>query len=164
MEHRDTLLTLAEIAVALAGFTGLVGVLGGRAQGANRAISWFRLRAMLEVSLRNAAFAVLPIPFLGLVSSETVVWRVASGAYFVAVVAYILLRRRGESATTSGLALSRPFLVLLPISLLACLANVLGLGGSNAFSLYLLSLVLGLVTAGMLFLSVAGAFFDDEAG
>ena len=36
------------------------------------------------------------------------------------------------------------------------------LGGPNAFSLYLLSLVLGLVTAGMLFLSVAATFFEDE--
>jgi hypothetical protein len=162
VEHRDTLLTLAEIAVALAGFTGIVGVLGRRTQNATHAISWLRLRAMLEVSLRNAAFAVLPIPFLGLMSSETVVWRVASGAYFVAVVAYILLRRRSEISTNGGLALTRPFLVLLPISLLACVANVLGFGGSNAFSLYLLSLVLGLVTAGMLFLSVAATLFNDE--
>jgi len=162
VEHRDTLLTLAEIAVALAGFTGIVGVLGRRAQDPTRAISWLRLRAMLEVALRNAAFAVLPIPFLGLVPSETIVWRVASGAYFVAVVVYILLRRRSEGPTTGGLALSRPLLVLLPISLVACIANVLGLGGSNAFSLYLLSLVLGLVTAGMLFLSVAATFFNDE--
>ena len=162
MEHRDTLLTLAEIAVALAGFTGIVGVLGRRAQDPTRAISWFRLRAMLEIALRNAAFAVLPIPFLDLVSPETVVWRVASGAYFLAVIAYILLRRRSESATTVGQTLGSPFLVLLPISLFACIANVLGLAGPNAVSLYLLSLVLGLVTAGMLFLSVAATFFNEE--
>ena len=162
MEHRETLLTLAELAVALAGFTGIVGVLGRRTQDPARAISWLRLRAMLEVALRNAAFAVLPIPFLGVVSSETVVWRVASGAYFLAVVVYILLRRRGDGSTTVGMAISRPFLALLPVSLLACIANVLGLGGPNAFSLYLLSLVLGLVTAGMLFLSVAATFFNDE--
>ena len=162
MEHRDTLLTIAEIAVALAGFTGIVGILGRRAQDSTRAISWLRLRAMLEVALRNAAFAVLPIPFLDLVPSETIVWRVASGTYFLAVVLHILIRRRSESSTTGGLALSGPFLVLLPISLLACVANVLGLGGPNAFSLYLLSLVLGLVTAGMLFLSVAATFFNDE--
>jgi len=161
VEHSDTLLTLAEIAIALAGFTGIVGVLGRGTQDPTRAISWLRLRTMLEVSLRNAAFAVLPIPFLALVSSETIVWRVASGAYFVAVVAYAMLRRRSESPTTVGPALTRPFIVLLPVSLLACIANVLGLGGSNAFSLYLLSLVLGLVTAGMLFLSVAATFFND---
>ena len=163
MEHGDTLLTLAEIAVALAGFTGIVGVLGRRTQDPAGAISWFRLRAMLEVALRNAAFAVLPIPFLGMVSPETLVWRVASGAYFLAVVVYILFRRRRESSLTEGQALSKPFLVLLPLSLLACIANVLGLAGPNAFSLYLLSLVLGLVTAGMLFLSVAATFFNDEA-
>ena len=35
-------------------------------------------------------------------------------------------------------------------------------GRPNAFSLDLLSLLLGLVTAGMLFLSVAATFFEDE--
>lgn len=162
MEHRDTLLTLAEIAVALAGFTGIVGALGRRGADASREISWLRLRAMLEVSLRNAAFALLPIPFLGVASSETAIWRIASGAYLVVVPAYILFRRRQANAAAVGQALSGPLLILLPLSLLACVANVLGLGGPHAFSLYLSSLLLGLVTAGMLFLSVAATLFQDE--
>jgi len=161
VEHRETLLAFAEIAVSLAGFTGIVGVLGQRESGDSREIVWLRLRAMLEVALRNAAFALLPIPFLGMASSETVVWRIASGVYLVTVVAFILLRRRQARLTTVGQALSAPFLSLLPLSLLACVANVLGLGGPHAFSLYFLSLLLGLLTAGMLFVSVAASFFDD---
>lgn len=160
MEHRDTLLTLAEIAVALAGFTGIVGVLGRREDDAARALTWMRLRAMLEVALRNAAFAVLPLPFLGLVDSETTIWRFASGAYFVTVLVYIYLRRRASG----GEVISTPLMALLPISLLACVANVFGLAGPHAFSLYLLSLILGLVTAGMLFISVAASLFQDGEG
>jgi hypothetical protein len=162
MEHRDTLLTLAEIAVALAGFTGLVGVLGrGGAEDASSGLSWLRLRTMLEVALRNAAFALMPLPLLGVVSSETAIWRVSSGIYLVTVIAYILYRLRTNPSMTDQ-ALSGWFLSLTPISLLACLANVLGLAGPHAFSLYLLSLLLGLITAGMLFLSVASTFFHDE--
>ena len=163
MEHYDTLLTFAEIAVALAGFTGLVSVMGRRErQDTARQADWFRLRLMLEVALRNAAFALLPIPFLDLAQSETMIWRIASGIYLLAVPAHILLRLRQNSKAAVGRALSVRGLGLLPISLLACAANVTGLGGSHAFSLYLLSLLLGLITAGMLFVSVAGSLFNDE--
>ena len=40
-------------------------------------------------------------------------------------------------------------------------ANVVGLAGSHAFSLYLGVLVLGLVTTGILFLSVAASVFSE---
>ena len=162
MEPSETLLTLAEIAVALAGFTGIVGALGQRSAGADRALGWLRLRAMLEVSLRNAAFAILPLPFLGFAGDETLVWRIASGAYLVTVVAYIVFRRTRSAGPAESSTLSGPFLSLLPVSLLACLANVFGLAGPNAFSLYLLSLVLGLVTAGLLFLSVAATLLRED--
>ena len=163
MEHRDTLLTFAEIAVALAGFTGLVSVMGGRdRREASRQTDWFRLRLMLEVALRNAAFALSPIPFLALTSPETIIWRIASGVYLVAVPAHILFRQRQSRAAGIDRALSSPSMSLLPISLLVCMANVIGLGGTHAFSLYLLSLLLGLFTAGMLFVSVAGSLFSDD--
>lgn len=164
MEHRETLLSFAEIAVALAGFTGLVGVLGKRESGDSREIGWIRLRTMLEVALRNAALALLPIPFLGMTSSETVVWRIASGVYLVTVLALLLFRRRQARLATLGQALSGRFLSLLPLSLLACVANILGMGGPHAFALYFLSLLLGLITAGMLFVSAAASFFDDQQG
>ena len=117
---------------------------------------------MLEVALRNATFALLPIPFLDLTLSDTLIWRIASGVYLLAVPAHILFRLRQSNAAGIERAMSVPSLGLLPLSLLACLANVIGLGGPHAFSLYLLSLLLGLVTAGMLFVSVAGSFFSDE--
>jgi hypothetical protein len=161
VENRETLLTITEIAVALAGFTGIVGVLGQSDGVQSRELTWFRLRVMLEISLRNAAFALLPLPFLGVVSPETVVWRFASAVYFVTVIAYVFFRRRQGQMAPATQGLTLPLLSLLPISLLACLANVFGLAGPYAFSLYLLSLILGLVTAGILFISVAAAVFDD---
>jgi hypothetical protein len=53
-------------------------------------------------------------------------------------------------------------LILLSITVVAGLANVLGLGGSNAFSLYLANLLLGLGAAGVSFLSVAASVFRVE--
>jgi hypothetical protein len=42
-------------------------------------------------------------------------------------------------------------------------ANVIGLGGAHAFSLYLASLLLGLGCTGLVFLSVAVEIFRAEA-
>ena len=44
---------------------------------------------------------------------------------------------------------------------IASVANVLGLGGANAFSLYLASLLFGLSVAGLAFLSVVASALSD---
>jgi hypothetical protein len=154
-------MTLAEIAVALAGFTGIVGVLGRRGEATSGAISWLRLRTMLEIALRNAAFALLPLPFLEFPLAEPLIWRIGSGAYLVTLLVYVLVQRRRDHASAVP-TLTGPLLILLPISVLACVANVLGLSGPYAFSFYLLSLLLGLFTGGMLFLSVAATIFGEQ--
>lgn len=166
MDERDTLLTLAELAVAFAGFTGIVEALRRYDDESRRRLGQLRLRSMLEVALRNAGFAILPIPFLDLPNAETYLWRVGSGLYFVAVTAYVIHRRRTDfSSWAQSGALLRvvpmPIAWLLPISLSACLANVFGLGGSYASSLYLFSLILGLVSAGVLFLVVAAPSLQE---
>jgi hypothetical protein len=63
VDHRDTLLTIAELAVALAGFASIVSVVAQRAEEDARLADSYRLRLMLEVALRNAGFAVLPCRF-----------------------------------------------------------------------------------------------------
>ena len=72
-------------------------------------------------------------------------------------------RRRGRSL--EGVASERWILVtslsITLISLVVNFSNVVGLGRSNAFSLYLGVLVLGLVTIGVLFLSVAASVFSE---
>jgi hypothetical protein len=163
VEHRDTLLTIAELAVALAGFASLVSVIGGRQNDTSRIVASLRLRGMLEVAFRNAAFALLPLPFLQLAPSDPMVWRISSGLYIVMTVGHFLFRLRHDGPAGEGwLSVAR--LILLSITVLAGLANVLGLGGSNAFSLYLANLLLGLGAAGLSFMSVAASVFRVERG
>jgi len=161
VEHRDTLLTIAELAVALAGFASLVSVIGGRQNGTSRVFASMRLRLMLEVAFRNAAFALLPLPFLQLAPADPMVWRISSGLYIIITLGHTFLRlRRNQPAGESWLSASTS--ILLSISVLTALANVLGMGGSNAFSLYLANLLLGLGAAGLSFLSVADSVFRVE--
>ncbi len=161
MEHRDTLLTIAEIAVALAGFASLVSVIGGRQNDTSRVIASLRLRTMLELAFRNAFFALLPLPFLQFAPYDPIVWRISSGLYIAITIGYFLLRlRERESAGESWLSVSTR--ILFSITILAGLANVFGLGGSNAFSLYLANLLLGLCVAGLFFVSVSASVFGIE--
>jgi len=159
--YSDTLLTIAELAVALAGFASLISVIGRRQNDTSRAVDSLRLKMMLEVAFRNAAFALLPLPFLQIAPSEPILWRIFSGLYVVAVVSHSIIgQRRGDTA--SERSLNSPMLILLLITVLAGSANVFGLGGSNAFSLFLANLILGLLAGGLSFLSVAASIFRVE--
>jgi hypothetical protein len=160
VEHRETLLTIAELAVALAGFASLVSVIGG-ANDASRASASLRLRAMLEIALRNAAFALLPLPFLQFAPSDPLVWRISSGVYIAAIAGHFFLRLRSRLLPGKGWHFIANA-VLVSLTVLVGVANVIGLGGSNAFSLYLANLLLGLGAAGLSFISVATSVFGSE--
>jgi hypothetical protein len=161
VEHDDTLLTIAEIAIALAGFASLISVIGHRSSATARANSLLRLRLMLEVSFRNAAFALLPLPFVQIASSDPMLWRIFSGLYLVVTTIHVAIRLRPFDADAERL-LVPPSLILFGITVLASVANVFGLGGAYAFSLYLTNILLGLGSAGMMFLSVAATVFDVD--
>lgn len=159
MAPGDTLLTIAEIAIALAGFASLVSVIGRRSSDTARATGSLRLRLMLEVSFRNAAFALLPLPFLQIVPSDPMLWRVFSGLYLVVTMIHVAVRLRALD-TGSERLLGSASLVLFGVTCLASVANVLGFGGAHAFSLYLANILLGLGSGGLMFLSVAATVFD----
>lgn len=154
MDQADTLLTIAELGVALAGFASIVTVIGRR----QSVVVGAPLRVMLEVALRNAAFALLPLPFLQSLPSDPIVWRVGSGLYLIAVGLHYLFRvRRANTVSERWLNVSGQILVAL--TAVAGVANVLGLAGSDAFSLYLANLLLGLGASGLYFLSVIATVF-----
>lgn len=165
MQYSETLLTIAELAVALAGFASLVSVIGRRQDERSRAIDSFRLQSMLEVALRYAALALVPLPFLQLAATSPMVWRLSSGLYLVSTVIYGVFRTRRARAlevVASERWLIISAAVLTSVASLINLANVFGLGGSDAFSLYLASLILGLGVTGLIFLSVAASVFRGE--
>ena len=161
MEHDGTLLTIAEIAIALAGFASLISVIGRRSSDTARAIGSLRLRLMLETSFRNAAFALLPLPFVQIAHSDPMLWRIFSGLYLVVTTIHVAIRLRTGDARSERL-LTFPSLILFGITVLASVANVLGLAGAYAFSLYLANILLGLGSAGLMFLSVAATVFDVD--
>ncbi len=95
MEHADTLLTLAEVSIAFAGFTSVVVIFRRREAG------WlpsdaFRFQAMLVVSLSCLLFSVLPVVLHSYGVREDALWGGTSAAMALALA--------------GGLVASRPFL------------------------------------------------------
>lgn len=78
MENTQTSQTIAEVAIALAGFSGIVAVLGQRSSGEWSPTERLRLRLLLEASLLVVFLSFLPSLMLR-GTSASAAWRVSSG-------------------------------------------------------------------------------------
>ena len=110
MSHADTLYALAQIAVAFAGFAGLMAFVRERAAGPLTQVQRNRLIGMVRVALIATAFAILPIVVSAQGLSESIAWR-ASGALFAVAFAPItvIAWRRLREIRTAGLPATVPF-------------------------------------------------------
>jgi hypothetical protein len=162
MSEADLLLTTAEIAVAFAGFAGLISVIGrGSASDPRRAA--FLLRFALEVALFVVAFSLIPLLPLNYGLATESSWRLSSLLFVVASqmasVAMSLRYRRAEIAIS--VPITATVVVLSVGADLLLLANALGTFGSAAFPVYLTGLFANLALAGFYFLLVVGSVFPS---
>lgn len=94
MERSDLLLATAQIGMALAGFAGLVTLLGRPDPREDRRLNEIRFRSMVELSLLLAAFCLLPFVPAELGFSEAVSWRLSSAVYALASLWFIVRSAR----------------------------------------------------------------------
>jgi hypothetical protein len=131
MEAEAILTTLAEVAIAIAGFSGIVVALQ------NRTVVWsetdkLRFTMLLQVSFECVVFGFVPIVLYLMHLSEPVVWRWSSGlwlVYIACMVAYRVpqvLRVSAPGSDTSKAALGFLFIVFCT-SVLLQVANVVWL-------------------------------------
>ena len=97
MEIWDNLALVAELAIGLAGFAGLVAVVGRRGRDAPE-IDAARLRGALEFSLLVAGFALLPNLPREAGISEPMVWRGCCAVFAVSGAALTLFKVRAVTA------------------------------------------------------------------
>jgi hypothetical protein len=81
MEFVELLIGIAEIAVALAGFTGVVVVFGSRSAGAWHPGDRLRLGFLLEASLTAGGFSLLALLLLNSVGDNQLAWAASSAAW-----------------------------------------------------------------------------------
>lgn len=100
MEHTDVLLTLAEVSVAFAGFSGIVAVFGRRDPKAWSFADRARFYALVSTSLAAVFLAVIPFGLLALGIPAAFVWRTSSGLFAIyLVLTYISWAHQFRSAS-----------------------------------------------------------------
>ena len=77
MIDKETLSLFAELAVALAGFSAVIGVLSSLRNSADLKVNVLRLQVMLETCFMVALAAVVPILLNKFGFDSPLVWRIA---------------------------------------------------------------------------------------
>jgi hypothetical protein len=89
----ELLIGIAEIATALAGFTGVVVAFGSRSQGAWHPGDRLRLIFLLEASLTAAGFALLGLLVLSAMTNQSLAWSMLSGLWAIATAISLWVSR-----------------------------------------------------------------------
>ena len=155
VENEDLLLTIAEVAVAFAGFASIVSVLGRRSSDTPEYINALRMRAMILSSLLAVAFSILPFVLHSYGLTGGMLWRTSSAVLLLAStgLAYSILSRIFAVPAT---ATRRTWIAVVVFATLASTvltagANALGATGTSAAAVYLTSIALLLFLAGFVF-------------
>jgi hypothetical protein len=163
MDFSGVLVGLTEIAVALAGFTGVVVVFGSR-----NADNWLpgdrlRMGFMLEASMTAGGFSLLALVLLSSLSEASRVWAVVSGLWAVYMVysLYSSRQRIKENLTHhSDIDKTANHIVFALFSSLIVL-QVLNVIVWREFAPLLAALVLNIAGSGMQFARLIRSGFRD---
>ena len=146
MEAEGTLEVVAEIAIAITGFAGIVGALAGGRLRPDHPHIWLPFWALIEGGLGvlfAALFPMLP-HYFGL--ADRPVWAVSSGFVVVLIVCHIVfmsprfLRAIRHRSWVRLHALEIPLQFAFLIALLSQLLNALGVGLQQSVGGFLLGL------------------------
>jgi hypothetical protein len=162
MPELELLLTLAEVAVAFAGFASLVSILGQKTSADHSLVLGTRMRAMLLTSLLVTGFAFVPPVVSRYGVGERATWRLSNVLLLLAVAGYLVW----IMTTFRALARERPpnpfqrrvILPVLNLTFLA-LAAVLLLNSIVASpALYITALMILLFQGGFAFALIVFSF------
>jgi len=162
MEGAELLPTLAEIAVAFAGFASLVSILGGRSSGERLVANLVRLRGMLQSAILVLAFSLAPFVPAKFGISEEVCWRAVGAVFALAMLAPIPFQypRILSSPVNSRVAASIGLMQLVAGLTLAI--SVAILSPTAVVGAYHFSLFVGLAMSSILFMRVVTSAFSGE--
>ncbi len=165
MDHEDILLTLAEVSVALAGFSGVVAVFGRRDPGTWSFADRFRFFALVHTSLSSLLLCIIPFGLLAFSLAEETVWSALSALFVVynAVVGFFTSRHflaasSSERAEFTSGVMPVMFAIFSPILVLS-IYNVAVLG---TFGPFLVALIYLLVQSSFLFARMLVSAFGAE--
>ena len=157
MDPRETLLTIAEISIAVIGFAGIVSALRPRTSFLADAMHRLRMRIMLETAAYVLVIAFFPLLLSGLDLAETVIWSLGSGLLAITApiqVASIYMRQRsifGSALLRETILFDASTIALAFAVEAALIANALGLFFRPGFAGYLIGVLFPLWAAVAMF-------------
>ena len=168
LEGAGTLLALAEIGAAFAGFAALVSVLrGGSDQPAQAIHDLLRLRLVISSSVAGVAAALIPLGLAGYGLDPDVAWRVAAAVFLVfdngIIASFIGAYRpvRGKFPPDRLAVSVVSFLELVEQASL--LAVIVGLSLAPYQALYTTALIANICQAGFIFVRFVESTFRHES-
>jgi hypothetical protein len=167
LENTDTLLAIAEIAAAFAGFAALVSVIRRSSDQPAQAIhDLLRLRLVISSSVVGVAAALVPVGLAGYGLEGSTVWRLSSliflilgyGIIFAFVGAYQPVRGEFPPDRLAVTVVS----AIEVVEQASLFVVLLGLPIGNPAALYVTALIGNICQAGFIFVRFVGSAFRAE--
>jgi len=167
LENTDTLLSLAEIAAAFAGFAALVSVIRrGANQPADAAHDLLRLRLVIGGSVAGVAAALVPVGLVGYGVDASLSWRIAAVLFLIfdnGILVSFTAAYQPVKGTFQPDRLAVAVVMLLEaIEQISLVIVLLGLAPGNAPALYITALIANICQAGFIFVRFVGSAFGSE--
>jgi hypothetical protein len=152
MHWESALESAIEVAISLAGFSGIVAAVGRRGAGHWNDHDQLRLRILLTASGAAIVFSFLPFLLVDAIDPSAV-WRLASGllaAYTVGITTY--RRQQASHIAAASAQFRNPVVVVFQVTVvIALVANACCFASS---SVYVFGVLFGLVVAFMTFVAL----------
>lgn len=167
IENTDTLLSLAEIAAAFAGFAALVSVIRrGTDQPAHAAHDLLRLRLLIGGSVAGVAAALVPVGLVGYGLDPSLSWRLSAILFLIfdnGILASFSAAYRPVRGTFPPDRLAVTVVLFLEVVEQVSLAIVIfGFTKQDAAALYVTALIANICQAGFIFVRFVGSAFGHE--
>jgi len=164
MSPEDALLSIAEIAIGLAGFSGLVAAFGQRPGHSWKGHQKTRIVFLVILSFGMIMAAILPFALSGFTDSPAVIWGVPMVAYSglsLTLLGYWIVLVRRHSYRLQFPLISIPIMIVA--SLLQVLTGLCGLGLIFPYSpaLFVLGLLSVLLFSANMFLALLHITWND---
>lgn len=165
--NTETLLALAEICAAFAGFAALVSVLRrGRDRLADAVHDLLRLRLVISSGVAGVAAALIPVALAGYGAESELAWSVAALAFLTfdngIIVSFVRAYQPVQGTFEPDRLAVGVFLSLEVVEQASLIAVLFGLSSGNAEALYVTALVANICQAGFIFVRFVGSAFHHE--
>lgn len=171
MEGSDTLLTVAEISVAFAGFAGIASVVARSRESVDSRVNAVRLHNMVDIALSVVLLAFAPIllweVFSPMLGDAGWFWRITSAFALVwSLAMYRRLNKRSqpvEHLAGYDMRGHKRLKVLAFVGLLLIMSNVVFPNHNHVYAAYLACVFFALTACGMLFMRILNALLVVDA-